>query len=444
MKQFFFGFTLWVWLVPTAAMAEISYIEILKDPDNVELNRQYALERIQAQDIKPALSAIERVIQAEPLDLGARLIRAQILISLGDYALAQSELELLARLKLPAEQSDLVTKLLQESRNAKKRLFISGQLSHSFSYNDNVGGHTDSGLIADVNGNTAGNFFTDAEGHSSQTSDLFNTTQLKLNFLYDLNNQDKDSVYLDLTTSKTNGSSTNISDGIYNKVTIGSYLNTQGINNNLYLSYAKNNKKNLVVNNQTVIQDKQETVSLGLKSTFQIQEVNIQTDLLRETTNFSNRGALSDASDATTSSFSVNGLKPISYTTAIYANVNYAERRASDPTIALASESQNRDTRGIGFGLIHTPATGQRVTLNTSLQNHKYKIRNQLSDQYLRKDNELLASIAYSLDGSLFPKNLSSLKVDFLLSHSRVMSNMPTYDVTTNSFTILGSYPFSL
>jgi len=140
-------FFIWCLLIPNIVAAEISYLEILRNPDDINLNRQYALERIQAQDIKPALSAIERVIQAAPLDLGARLIRAQILISLGDYALAQSELELLARLKLPPEQTDLVTQLLQESHNAKKRLFISGQLNHSLSFNDNVGGHTDSELI---------------------------------------------------------------------------------------------------------------------------------------------------------------------------------------------------------------------------------------------------------------------------------------------------------
>ena len=75
------------------ASAEITFEQILADPDNIELNRTYALERIQARDIKPALSAIERVIHANPLDLGARLIRAQILIYLGDFALARGELE---------------------------------------------------------------------------------------------------------------------------------------------------------------------------------------------------------------------------------------------------------------------------------------------------------------------------------------------------------------
>jgi len=444
LKSAYKRFFIWFLLIPNISAAEISYLEILRNPDDINLNRQYALERIQAQDIKPALSAIERVIQAAPLDLGARLIRAQILISLGDYALAQSELELLARLKLPPEQTDLVTQLLQESRNAKKRLFISGQLNHSLSFNDNVGGHTDSGLIADANGNTAGNFFIDAEGHRSKTNDFFNTTQLKLNFLYDLNNQDKDSLYADFTTGISKGNKTHISNNTSNKVIFGAYLNTPGLKNNLYIGYEKNTKEDLIVNNNIVTQDNNEIISLGLKSGFQIKDVNIQSDLSRSSSNFYNRGALSDISDASTTSLSVNALKPISYTSAIFANFNYAARRANHPNLALASESQDRDTKGIGAGLIHAFAEGHRMTLNASLQNHRYKIRNQLSDQYLREDNELLASVGYSIDGSILPKNFSSIKVDFLLSHSRVMSNMPTYDVTTNTFTIVGTYPFSM
>jgi len=439
-KRFF----LWFLLIPNIAAAEISYLEILRNPDDINLNRQYALERIQAQDIKPALSAIERVIQAAPLDLGARLIRAQILISLGDHSMAQSELELLARFKLPPEEKDLVTKLLKDSKDAKKNIFLSGQLSHSFSFSDNIGGHTDSGLIADANGNTVGNFFTDSEGNISKTKDLIDTTQLKLNFIYDLGTQENDALYADFTSSNANGHRTNISDATSNQIILGALLNTPTFKNNLYIDHQIIKKKDLTVGNDIVAQDNQKNFSLGVRSNFQIEDINFQADLLRTSSDFYNRDALSDISDATTTSISINAMKPLSYTSVVYGNFNFARRRADQPNLAFASESQNRNTKGIGGGIIHMPLAGHRIILNTSFQNHSYQIHNQVSDQYIREDNELLVSAGYSLDGSTFSEEISSLKVDFLLSHSKVMSNMPTYDVTTNTFTIAISYPFSI
>ena len=47
--------------VSHAAMAQVSYSDILADPDNVTLNQSYAFEQMNVGNPKGALAAIERV-----------------------------------------------------------------------------------------------------------------------------------------------------------------------------------------------------------------------------------------------------------------------------------------------------------------------------------------------------------------------------------------------
>ena len=54
------------------AYADITYAEILADPDNPALNQQFARERLATGDAKAALAAVERVLVAEPTNLSAR------------------------------------------------------------------------------------------------------------------------------------------------------------------------------------------------------------------------------------------------------------------------------------------------------------------------------------------------------------------------------------
>ena len=444
MRKVFLSIIFWIGFVPSSATAEISYLEILKDPDNVELNRQYALERIQVQDIKPALSAIERVIQAAPLDFGARLIRAQILISLGDFSIAQSELELLSQLKLPDEQSLLARNLLKLAKNSQKRFFIDGQLSFAATFNDNVGAHTDSGLIADVNGNTTGNIFVDAEGHTRKTHDILSTGQIILNTLYDLNTQDQDTFYLSFRSSINNGTKTDISDSSSQGITMGINYNIPPLRNNLYFNHQRTKKSTLKVDGLSVIQDNNYTSTLGIKSNYQYRDFNFQFGASTSSENFYGRGELSNASDSKTHSISFTSLSPLSYSTALIADINYAERRATHENLSLAPEGQNRNSSGISFGLIHSPKTGHKVSFNSSLLLHDYKVQNQLMDQFTRRDKETSFSLGYSMNSSALSDQLPSINVDFLFSRSRINSNMATYDITTNTFAIVSTYPFSL
>lgn len=130
-----------------SAHANISYSDILADPDNVELNRKYAVEQLGAGNAKGALAAIERVLAARPTDLAARLFRARILMALGSDLQADSELQALAKLPLPEAQASMVANMRGQIA-ARRRAW-----QHMVSVNlglidsDNVNNYPDSGLV---------------------------------------------------------------------------------------------------------------------------------------------------------------------------------------------------------------------------------------------------------------------------------------------------------
>ena len=91
--------------------AEVDWMDILADPDNQRLNQQFISERLAGCDLPAALSAVERLVNQRPADVGLRLIRAEILVNLGNDTLATGELEALAQLPLAADQKARVAEL---------------------------------------------------------------------------------------------------------------------------------------------------------------------------------------------------------------------------------------------------------------------------------------------------------------------------------------------
>ncbi len=120
------------------ARAEISYADILADPDNPALNQQFARERLASGQAKAALAAVERVLVAEPTNLGARLFRAEILAALGADLQAEGELRALADLPLPADIKARVKTLRANIARRQKRLSFQANLSLGYSENDNA------------------------------------------------------------------------------------------------------------------------------------------------------------------------------------------------------------------------------------------------------------------------------------------------------------------
>ena len=120
------------------AQAEISYADILADPDNPALNQQFANERLAGGDAKAALAAVERVLVAEPTNFGARLFRAEVLVALGADLQAEGELRALAALPLPADIKRRVKKLRERLSDRQRRFSARLNLALGFMENDNA------------------------------------------------------------------------------------------------------------------------------------------------------------------------------------------------------------------------------------------------------------------------------------------------------------------
>ena len=60
-----------VLLTAVSAQAEVTYEQILMDPDNVSLNQAYVRERLAAGDLSQALVSVERIILLQPLNMDA-------------------------------------------------------------------------------------------------------------------------------------------------------------------------------------------------------------------------------------------------------------------------------------------------------------------------------------------------------------------------------------
>lgn len=132
---------------PFALAAEISYADILADPDNAKLNEQFAQQRLAQGDAKAALAAVERVLVADPTNLGARLFRAEILAALGADLQALGELRALRALPLPDAQRQRIRTLMRAVKKRQKKVSTQLNASLGFMKNDNASGWPEDGTV---------------------------------------------------------------------------------------------------------------------------------------------------------------------------------------------------------------------------------------------------------------------------------------------------------
>lgn len=79
---------------------DVSFEEVLRDPDNVELNYAFALTQIRQGDLLGALSTLERILLKNPNQPRVRLIYAIVLYRLNAVAEAERELDTVLKLDM--------------------------------------------------------------------------------------------------------------------------------------------------------------------------------------------------------------------------------------------------------------------------------------------------------------------------------------------------------
>ena len=213
-------FSLLAILSTATAQAEISYADILADPDNPALNQQFARERLAGGDAKAALAAVERVLVAEPTNLAARLFRAEILAALGADLQAEGELRALAALPLPADIKARVKKLRSNIAQRQQRVSFQANLSLGYSENDNATNWPSDNTVllngdavATIGDNAYEIVLIDGTETSEPVKDDTLNSMISLSGSYDLGGENWRSVFLSGALNANSGGESGFMDG---------------------------------------------------------------------------------------------------------------------------------------------------------------------------------------------------------------------------------------
>jgi tetratricopeptide (TPR) repeat protein len=115
----------------------VTYEDILKDPDNIELNARYAQEQIARGELLSAAATLERILLVNPNLADVRLLYAVVLYRLDSLNEAGKELEALKTVTLPPAIREQVTAYEKKIRQRKRRTHIGLRQSNGWGYDTN-------------------------------------------------------------------------------------------------------------------------------------------------------------------------------------------------------------------------------------------------------------------------------------------------------------------
>jgi hypothetical protein len=115
----------------------VTYEDILKDPDNIELNARYAQDQIAKGELLSAAATLERILLVNPNLADVRLLYAVVLYRLDSLNEAQKELEALREVTLPPAIREQVTAYEKKIKQRKQRTHLSLRQSVGWGYDTN-------------------------------------------------------------------------------------------------------------------------------------------------------------------------------------------------------------------------------------------------------------------------------------------------------------------
>jgi len=115
----------------------VTFADVLKDPDNVELNFDYARTLVAQGDLKGASATLERMLLNNPELAQVRLFYAIVLFRLDSLDEAERELKQIVNLPMPDSLRKEIQAYLDRINFRKKLTRYSASLSFGFSYDSN-------------------------------------------------------------------------------------------------------------------------------------------------------------------------------------------------------------------------------------------------------------------------------------------------------------------
>jgi tetratricopeptide (TPR) repeat protein len=115
----------------------LSYSEILAQPDNIEVNYQYARQQIAQNDLLGAAATLERILILNPNLHQVRLLYAVLLFRLDNLTEAKLALDRLQNVEMPAEVRKEVDTYLKLIKKRKRRTHLAVQETIGYGYDTN-------------------------------------------------------------------------------------------------------------------------------------------------------------------------------------------------------------------------------------------------------------------------------------------------------------------
>jgi hypothetical protein len=114
----------------------IRYSDVLKDPDNIQLNFRFARQQVADGNVKGASATLERILLIQPELAAVRLFYAAVLIRLDSLAEAEQQLDLVAAVKDP-KAKDQIGRYREAIADRRKRTRVTVSIAAGGQYDTN-------------------------------------------------------------------------------------------------------------------------------------------------------------------------------------------------------------------------------------------------------------------------------------------------------------------
>ncbi len=419
----------------TAALNSVALAQTSMSPAELDAKRKEAQQLFANGDLEASLKSIEQLIIAKPADIRARFFRAQLLASLGRGEEVLEELQLMTRLKLPAEDiqkaKNLITAIKRDGRPWDATVTVKASMGRT----DNVnswpkGGERTSGganfpLPDPVNEKFDKITDTISEGSVGIRGNYGLNENDDLNILFGLSGKrkdGKDTLNADTTTFAGNlGMEKVFSNGITTKFDFArtnldrvNQKNTETVNTDIAINTMK--------------------FEVGRK----FGDSNSGGYIFATSSSDHKNTSTADLSDSTTETHSLYlggliGGKTFLRGTLSYADASSDLKNDTAANIEKAKDRVMKSTTSFTLIGVRVLPYSQRLIATATYKSAKFD-RQEVDTNTKRKDNSQIYTLGYSIKGSQLWSPLGDVSLGLDVSHSKTSSNQDSADVTSNKF----------
>ena len=425
-----------------SAHAEVGWMDIISDPDNQALNEQFVTERLAKGDLPAALSAVERLINLRPADVGLRLIRAEILVNLGNDTLATGELEALAQLPMAAEQKAKIKQLKSviDGRAKRWRTIVSGSIGLNGS--DNANSYPSSGLLEfklTPGAATATSTYESFGGAQKTIREVATTAGVTVAATYELANQDRDSVTVGASHQEARGRKYEYLTSGTSTVFTGAAVKLGSLR--LSPSARVSQTQSKTSSDSNVLSA---SLSAGHALPLGLQGV-LSADYSITNRLTSANFTTADQNDGHSRAFKIGLSRTFMSRYSVFAERSLASFNPTESRFAvgtnafLQSRANANRTEGGTLGLTVAPSKYALVSASIGATEAKYINLEQTSRKF-RRDSQTRTSLGFQLSGAAFSDRLDGMTFGLNASTTKNDSNIMQYDYKRSDVSMTVSY----